>query len=134
MVKDLKKILFVDDDQDIHFIVKICLQEIPHVEVRGATSGEEAIKTAMEFNPDLILLDVMMPKMDGLATLKTLRLMPSFAETPVVFITAKAQKNEVDEYFKQGVVDVIVKPFDPIKLAQDVQNIWSRYQEKKHSL
>ncbi|QLH37612.1 MAG: response regulator [Parachlamydiaceae bacterium] len=111
----------------MHLIVKICLRDIPDIEFRSAFSGEEGIKIAMDFQPDLILLDVMMPGMDGIATLKTLRLLPSLAKTPVIFLTAKAQKNEVEEYFKCGIVDVIVKPFDPNTLAKNVQEIWEKY-------
>lgn len=126
MKKELKKILFIDDDEDIHLIVNICLREIPNVEVRSAFSGEEGIKVAMEFHPDLILLDVMMPKMDGTATLQALKLLPSFVDTPVVFLTAKSQKNEVEEYLKCGVADVIIKPFDPMTLSKRVLQIWDR--------
>lgn len=125
MTKELKKILFVDDDPDIHFIVKICLKEIPGVELRSATSGEEAIEIAMKFLPDLIILDVMMPKMDGIATLQAIRLLPSIAKTPVIFLTAKAQKNEVEDYFNYGILDVIIKPFDALSLAGKIQEIWS---------
>lgn len=118
-----KKILFVDDDQDIHTIVTIVLQDLPNVELRSAFSGEEAIKMAMDFQPDLILLDVMMPKMDGIATLQALKLLPSMKDTRIVFITAKAQKNEIDDYFKYGILDVIIKPFDPITFPEIVQKI-----------
>ncbi len=128
MVRELKKILFVDDDADIHLIVTMCLQDLPNVEVRSAMSGEEALKIAMEFQPDLILLDVMMPKMDGIATLKTLKLIPSLANIPVVFVTARAQKNEVEEYFKYGIADLIIKPFDPISLADHVNKVWDKSQ------
>jgi two-component system OmpR family response regulator len=127
MRQELKKILFVDDDEDIHFIVKLCLRDIPGVEFRSAFSGEEALKIAMDFKPDLILLDVMMPKMDGIATLKAIKLLPTLAMTPVVFLTAKVQKNEVEEYLKSGILDVIVKPFDPSTLAQLLQQIWNKH-------
>lgn len=131
MNQQLKKILFVDDDEDIHLIVKICLREIPNVEFRSALSGEEGVKIAMDFQPDLILLDVMMPNMDGISTLKTLRMLPSLSTTPVIFVTAKVQKSEVDEYFKYGIVDVIVKPFDPNTLAKSVVAAWERYVSTK---
>lgn len=127
MNPQLKKILFVDDDEGVHLIVKICLREIPNVKFRSVFSGEEAIKIAMDFQPDLILLDVMMPNMDGISTLKTLRLLPSLANTPVIFLTAKAQKSEIEEYFKYGVLDVIVKPFDPNTMAKSVVKAWEKY-------
>lgn len=127
MEHELKKILFVDDDNDIHIIVKLCLRRLPGVEFRSALSGEEAIKIALDFNPDLILLDVMMPKMDGIATLKALKLLPSIEKTPVVFLTARAQHDEIEEYLSYGILDVIVKPFDPMKLGDLVQQIWSKH-------
>lgn len=126
MGKELKKILFIDDDPDIHMIVKLCLEDIPDLEMRSALSGEEGIKIAMEFHPNLILLDVMMPKMDGIAALEAIKLIPSLSRIPVVFLTAKAQKTEVQEYFKYGIADVIVKPFDPNTLAKTVLHIWEK--------
>ena len=130
MGKALSKILFADDDPDIHLILNISLQAIPNVEIKSALSGEEAVKIAMEFLPDLILLDVMMPKMDGIVTLKTLRLLPTFSKTPVIFLTAKSQKNEVEEYLKLGILDVVIKPFDPIKLPTTLLELWEKYQRK----
>jgi CheY-like chemotaxis protein len=131
MEKKLSKILFVDDDDDIHIIVKMCLKEIPGLVMESALSGEEALKLAMSFHPDLILLDVMMPRMDGIATLQAIKLIPSLANVPVVFLTAKAQKDEIEEYYKYGVLEVITKPFDPDTLAQVVSSIWNNYQNDK---
>ncbi|MFI0435416.1 MAG: response regulator [Parachlamydiaceae bacterium] len=131
MGKELKKILYVDDEEDIHVIVRFCLEELPNLELRSVYSGEEAIKTAIEFQPDLILLDVMMPNMDGISTFQALKLMPSFAHVPIVFLTAKAQKNEIEEYFKYGAIDVILKPFDTNTFTQNVQSIWRRYQQQR---
>jgi CheY-like chemotaxis protein len=128
--KDLRKILFIDDDQDIHLIVKLSLRAIPNLEMCSALSGEEGIKIAMEFQPDLILLDVMMPKMDGIVTLQMVKLLPSLANTPVIFVTAKAQKDEIEEYFKHGVLDVIVKPFTPAIFTQNILKIWNGYQNQ----
>lgn len=126
MPNELKKILFIDDDPDIHFLVKLCLEDIPGIELRFALSGEEGIKIAMEFQPELILLDVMMPKMDGIGTIKALKLLPTLVKTPVVFVTARAQRSEIEEYMKLGALDVIIKPFDPIALAENVQQIWRK--------
>jgi len=127
MEQELKKILFVDDDEDIHFIVKLSLKRLPGVELQFAQSGEEAIKIALEFKPDLILLDVMMPNMDGITTLQGIKLMPSIAKTPVVFLTARAQQTEIKEYLNYGILDVIVKPFDPMTLGNLVEQIWSKH-------
>lgn len=94
------------------------------------TSGEGAIREALTFQPDLIILDVMMPKMDGIDTLNAMHLLPSIAHIPVVFNTAKVQKEEIARYYKLGIVDVIIKPFDPLTLASSIQNIWDKYQEQ----
>lgn len=133
MENELHKLLFVDDDSDIHLIVKYSLRDLQNVEIRWAFSGEEAIKIALEFEPDLILLDVMMPGMDGVATLDALRLLPKLAKTPIAFLTAKAQSNEVEEYYKHGIVDVILKPFDPTQLTSIVQQIWNKHQKEQSS-
>lgn len=125
----LKKIIFVDDDNDILTIAKYSLEESDKT-IKYINSGEEAIQEALIFNPDLILLDVMMPKMDGISTLNAIRLLPSLSKTPVVFITAKVQKEEIANYSKLGILDIIIKPFDPITLASTIQKIWDSYQEK----
>lgn len=127
MEPELKKILFVDDDEDIHLIVKLSLRRIPGYELRTALSGEEAIKIAEEFNPDLILLDLMMPKMDGVATFQAIKQLPSIAKTPVVFLTARTQQSEIEEYLSLGILDVIAKPFDPMTLGELVQQIWTKH-------
>jgi len=128
--KTLKKILFVDDDADILTIAKYALKTHPEFEVRYINSGEEAIQVALLFLPDLILLDVMMPKMDGISTLKALRARVETHDIPVAFFTAKVTKQEIYSYFEVGVIDVLIKPFDPIKLADALKNIWQTYQNK----
>lgn len=130
MTKELRKILFIDDDADIHLILTMSLSDLANVEVRSAMSGEEGVKVAMEFQPDLIILDVMMPGMDGIATLQVIKLVPSLAKTPVVFLTAKAQRSEIESYLKYGIIDVISKPFNPITISEQVQTIWQNYQAK----
>lgn len=127
MERKLKKILFVDDDEDIHLIVQLSFSRFTEVELRSALSGEEAIKIALEFNPDLILLDVMMPKMDGVATLQGIKLLPSIAKTPIIFLTARAQQNEIEEYLSYGVLDIITKPFNPLTLGGIVEEIWKKH-------
>lgn len=126
----LKKILFIDDDQDIHMILEISLEAIPGLEMRSAYSGEEGIRTALDFEPEMILLDVMMPDMDGAATLKAMRLLPKLSKTLVVFITARAQGSEIEEYIKEGAFDVVVKPFDPMTLPDTLQKIWERFKRQ----
>jgi|ERR1019366_3276894 two-component system OmpR family response regulator len=119
----LSKILLVDDDENIRTIATLSLEDDYQVEV--ATSGQAAIAIALKYKPDLILLDVMMPGLDGKATFEKLQEMPDLAKIPVVFMTAKVQTHEIDFYLKLGAAGVITKPFDPMTLAGDVQNIWA---------
>lgn len=130
--KPLTKLLFIDDDNDILTIAKYCLESLSGVTVKYLSSGEETIQEALDFQPDLIILDVMMPKMDGVATINAMHLIPSIVHIPVVFITAKVQKEEIAQYFKLGVIDVITKPFDPLTLPSTIQNIWDKYQEQSN--
>ncbi|MDO9141845.1 MAG: response regulator, partial [Methylobacter sp.] len=90
------------------------------------SSGQQALDTVGDFAPDLILLDVMMPGMDGPATLQKLRANPPTASIPVIFLTAKVQPNEVAQYQALGALNVIAKPFDPMTLAAQVQKIWDQ--------
>ena len=97
-----------------------------YFDVLTAMSGPEALAICAEGNCDIVLLDVMMPGMDGPATLAALRREPSLADVPVIFITAKVQTSEVEYYTSLGAVAVISKPFDPMTLAADVRAIWER--------
>lgn len=120
----LRTILYVEDDPDIQEVVTMSLEMVGGYQVTVASSGREALLLVDDSTPDLILLDVMMPDMDGPTTLGHLRTRPELAHTPIVFITAKVQATEI-EYFKSlGAVDVIAKPFDPVTLAAQVQAIW----------
>jgi CheY-like chemotaxis protein len=124
--KELKSILYVEDEPDIREIAKIALEMVGGFDVAMCASGTEALKRAEGFQPDLLLLDVMMPGMDGPTTLKALRKLQNTEATPVIFMTAKVQPKEVDEYRAMGAVDVIPKPFDPMTLAQSIRDIWAR--------
>ena len=120
----LEKILLVDDDQDIQLVGKIGLGRVSGFEVQVCSSGAEALRVVSNFEPDMILLDVMMPGMDGPTTLKTLRSLPGSEELPVVFVTAKAQRSEIDRYMEMGALGVIKKPFDPVGLGEDLRRLW----------
>lgn len=126
MSDSLKKILVVDDEPDILTIIKYSLELRQGFSVKCVASGEEALKVAPEFLPDLILLDLLMPGMDGIATYKELRKLPSFAKTPIVFITASIQIPKIEEYLKEGNVSLIVKPFDPLTLGSQLQGYWDQ--------
>ncbi len=114
------RILHVDDEPDIREIVDMSLALNPDFQVRACSSGEEALETAAEWSPRLILLDVMMPGMDGPTTLTGLRKNPQTSEIPVVFMTARAQPREVERFISLGAQGVISKPFDPMMLASQV--------------
>ncbi len=123
----LKRVLFVEDELDIQIVARLALEDIGQLEVAVCGSGSEALEIAPLFRPELILLDVMMPEPDGPTTLKALAHKPETASMPVVFVTAKAQHHEIEEYLDLGAIDVIVKPFDPMTLADRVQEIWRRH-------
>ncbi len=122
----LERILCVENELDIQAVVQLALTEIGGYSVEMCGSGREALEAAPGFAPQLILLDVMMPKMDGISTLEALRKLPRTATTPVVFMTAKVQKEEIRRYLKAGAVDVIAKPFDPMTLSSTIEEIWER--------
>lgn len=126
MTQELSRILYVEDDPDIQAIAVMVLETISGFVLEPCSGGSEALQKAVAFKPDLILLDVMMPGMDGPETLKGLRAFPELAQTPVVFMTAKVQPQEVEAYLKLGALGVIAKPFDPMTLAQELRDIWAR--------
>jgi CheY-like chemotaxis protein len=115
------RILHVDDEPDIREVVKLSLGLDPAFSVRSCTSGGDALAMAVDWSPDMILCDVMMPGMDGPATLVRLRECPQTVNTPVVFMTARAQTRELEHFKSLGATGVIAKPFDPMTLANLVR-------------
>lgn len=126
-IPELKKILYAEDESDIKEIAKISLENIGGYEVGYCANGKEAIRLLNSFNPDLFLIDVMMPEMDGLMTLQEIRKLPEHKEKPIIFMTAKTQPNEIENYKTMGAFDVIIKPFDPMKLSDVLNKIWQNY-------
>ncbi len=124
MSETLKKILYVEDEADIQKVAKLALETVGGFEVMICGSGAEAIEKAPAFAPDILLLDVMMPGMDGPDTLVELLKIESLKDTPSIFLTAKALPAEVDRYQDLGALGVIPKPFDPMALADKVKEIW----------
>lgn len=120
----LRRILYVEDDDDIREVAWMALADVSGFEVLACPSGAEALAQVDEFRPDLVLLDVMMPEMDGPTTLRALR--ARGLTQPVVFMTAKVQPSEVAEFMKLGVADVVAKPFDPMTLGESLRTIWAR--------
>lgn len=125
-MSELHKILYVEDEPDIQAVAKVALEMVGGFSLHICSSGREALDAAPGFAPDLVLLDVMMPGMDGIATMRKLREMPDFSTTPMIFMTAKVQPGEVEEYMAMGVQGVIAKPFDPMQLAAEVRGIWEK--------
>ncbi|MBY0432018.1 MAG: response regulator [Rhodospirillales bacterium] len=117
------RILYAEDDADIQAIARFALEELGGFTIRTCQSGRAALAEAPDFRPDLVLLDVMMPEMDGPATLAALRALPGMETVPVAFMTAKAQTHEMARYRALGIAAVITKPFDPMTLADQVRAI-----------
>jgi CheY-like chemotaxis protein len=126
----LVRILYVEDEPDIQAVARLALEGVGGFTVRMCGSGQEAIEAAPVFAPDLIVLDVMMPGLGGVATLEALRRVPETQETPVVFMTAKIQPHEVTQYRRLGAADVVAKPFEPMTLAAALREIWTRHHER----
>lgn len=125
---DLTRILMVEDEPDIQTVARLALETVGGFTVATCESGEQALTMAPDFGPELILLDVMMPGMDGPTTLKALRRIPELESVPVVFMTAKVQPQEVESFMAMGAEAVIAKPFDPMTLADRVREIWDQRQ------
>lgn len=126
---ELKTILYAEDESDIREIAQIALEEIGGFTVIYCQNGREALEKAKNTQPDLILLDVMMPEMDGPTTLRDLRKLAYYKSLPAIFMTAKIQPDEIAKYEEMGAIGVITKPFDPMKLSETIKNIWNRYFE-----
>ncbi|MFL6576483.1 MAG: response regulator [Povalibacter sp.] len=120
----LRTVLYVDDEPDIREIVEMSLGLIDGLKVHTRGSGESALADIANIAPDMLLIDVMMPGLDGPATVARLREQPRWAQLPFVFMTAKAMPQEVARFKEIGAVDVIAKPFDPMELGNRVVAIW----------
>lgn len=119
------KLLYVEDEADIREIAEFALED-EGFDINFCESGEQALEQAADFQPEAILLDVMMPGMDGPTTLQNLRTVPGLQTTPVIFLTAKVQPNEIQDFIALGAIDVIPKPFDPMTLGEQIRSILSR--------
>ena len=119
----IRKVLLVDDEDDIRTVGNLSLSRVGGWQTVLASSGAEAVKKAAAERPDLILLDVMMPGMDGPTTFTQLRAQEATATTPIIFLTAKIQKQEVARYLELGALGVIGKPFDPMTLPSEIKKL-----------
>lgn len=118
-----RKILLVDDEDDIREVAQMSLEMTAGWDVVTAPSGAAALRTAAAERPDAILLDVMMPGMDGPATARALRAAPETADIPIILLTAKVQAADRRRFDDLGVAGILAKPFDPIALADQVREV-----------
>jgi DNA-binding response OmpR family regulator len=124
----LQRVMCVEDDPDIRTILEFSLHRIGGYKVCMCTSGVEAIEIASEFSPQLVLLDVMMPGLSGPQTMVELTRLEVMSRVPIVFLTAKARREEVEALLECGAAGVIVKPFDPLSLPRDICMYWEHGQ------
>lgn len=123
-MQQLHKIFYVEDDPDIQAVAVMALEAFGDYEVVACSSGHEALVEAQRVRPDFILLDVMMPDMDGPATLQALRQEPGWSDIPVAFMTALGRSEELEKLRALGISGIIAKPFDPTNLADQVRELW----------
>lgn len=123
----LQRILYVEDEPLVQTIAKVALVKVGGFNLRICDSGAQALQEVKAFAPRLILLDVVMPGMDGPATLVQLRQDPDTAAIPVVFLTANTDPKEIAHYRSLGAVDVIAKPYNPMTLAEQVRQVWAAH-------
>ncbi|MBK9005464.1 MAG: Alkaline phosphatase synthesis transcriptional regulatory protein PhoP [Anaerolineales bacterium] len=122
----MAKILIAEDERDIRDLVAFTLRFAGH-EVIAATNGEEAVELAPKINPDLILMDVRMPRMTGYEACKIMKTMPGIKEVPVVFLTARGQESEIQQGLGAGAEEYLLKPFAPDQLTERVKAILAKF-------
>ena len=122
----LNRICYVEDDEDIQRIVRMSLERVGKMTVEVVGDPTAAIEAMTAFRPDLVMLDWMMPKMDGPTLFRQMKLRPETSALPVVFITAKASQRELDELRKLGAAGTISKPFSPKDLPEQPRAIWKQ--------
>jgi CheY-like chemotaxis protein len=120
----LKRVLLVEDDPDVRLVAALALTDLGGLTVEVCGSAREALEVGPGFGPDMILLDVMMPDMDGVAAFHAMRAHAALHATPVVFMTARAQPHEVARYRALGSLGVVTKPFEPETLADTLRGLW----------
>ena len=132
MSKKLQSILYVEDDLHVRTTAKLVLEVIGKFEVRECSSGREALHAARDFQPDLILLDVLMPELDGVNTLAMLRRMPHLAEVPALFVTGQTSESDIARYLEAGAIGVIPKPVLPLRLTGQLNAMWEQHAMLAH--
>lgn len=122
----LTRVMHVEDDESIRMVAEMALVDVAGFELLSCDGGQSALEQVEDFAPELILLDVMMPKMDGLQTLAELRQLPTLTATPVVFMTAKIQQAEKQQYLDAGAIAVVEKPFEPMELGDKLRELYQQ--------
>ena len=123
----LKRILHIEDDESIRMITSVTLEAVGNLEVCSCDGGREGLAQFPVFKPQVVLLDVMMPELDGPGTLEELRKQFDLSDVMVMFMTAKVQQEELDHFRAIGGFDVIEKPFDPMALSGKIQECWEQF-------
>jgi CheY-like chemotaxis protein len=126
----LQTIAYVDDEPDLRELVRLSLSLLTQTAVHCFESGAQALHELPSLRPDLVLLDVMMPGMEGTEFIQRMQGNPSLSATPVIFITARAMPEEVARFLSLGAIGVIAKPFDPMQLPQEISAYWQAH--KRH--
>jgi len=127
-MEELKRIMHIEDDESIRMITSVTLESVGNIEVLSCESGFEGIEQFDTFKPQVLLLDVMMPDLDGPGTLEELKNRFDLNDVMILFMTAKVQQEELEHFKSIGGFDVIEKPFDPMTLTDKIQTFWASYQ------
>lgn len=122
--RPLQKVLYVEDDEDIQRIVRMSLERVGKMSVEIVSDSLQAIERMKSFKPDLVMLDWMMPEMDGPTLFRKMQEDPEVAPLPVIFITAKASSRELEELVRLGAKGTISKPFSPKDLPDQLRGLW----------
>ena len=129
MSAELNKILCVEDEADIQAVAKVALETVGQFQVQMCSSGQEALSTLPGFEPQLVLLDVMMPGMDGPTTYQEIRKLNGYSDVPIIFMTAKVMESDREQYIALGAAGIIAKPFDPMALSEQIRQIWHEHHD-----
>lgn len=121
------KVLLIDDDDAIRKVGALALRAVGKFELEVAADAVSGLALARTFEPDVVVMDMMMPGVDGLTAMRQMRDDPALAPLPVIFLTAKVQRSEIEHYLAQGALGVIQKPFDPMQLPGQVREMVERH-------
>jgi two-component system OmpR family response regulator len=129
--RPLKQVLVVDDDPDLLAVVSLALTALGGYAVETCNAPRQAVETARGFGPDLILLDVMMPRLDGFGVLKAMRAEAATTRTPVVFMSALGDRQQIAHHEASDCLGVIAKPFDPVALPDTLEQLWQLHAQRR---